>query len=621
MSISFKKHLSVLVLLVFFCLFSPQISVAFQDSGRLTAPKLFPDNTLAYFRIADVKQLKKDLERSSFGKMSNDDQIKPIIGEFYGTFVKSTEQIVNAVGLDLDQILSIPSGEMAVAFFGAEKPAKVNRRTDDEEGQERVEVQVQAPVFAVMLDAGDEISNIQVLLKRMEDAIGDKAEHLQKNLDRLTLHSYKNNDNPEQQFAYFIDGGVIVGCNNLVYIEDLAQVWLGKAGNRKTLAENSKFVQIMSRCVGTEGERPQISFYADPIGMIRDLTPKNAGTAMFLAMLSPLGLDGIESVGGSVIVSPPDFDAISHFHVSLASPRREIMALLRPKSGAVVPEAWVPSDAATYMTVNWDIQATLQAVERLFNRFRGKDALEQQVFANINKRLEIDVRKDILDILEGRLTMVQGFVRPITVNSGSNVYAIRLKNPKHIENNILPKILSSFGERVSFSSESFGKIKAQVMKLPERSNRPNAPIEIRNPELCFAVIDDYFVFSDSRYMLRQMADALNDSSNQLRESLEFQLINDRIKAQVQQKEASGISFSRPEESLQLFYELARDSKNKNALKEYAAMNPLLTALNETLQKHELPPFSVISKYLVPSGGFLVDEELGLHYTTFSLKRD
>jgi hypothetical protein len=134
-------------------------------------------------------------------------------------------------------------------------------------------------------------------------------------------------------------------------------------------------------------------------------------------------------------------------------------------------------------------------------------------------------------------------------------------------------------------------------------------------------VDDYLLIADSRYMMRQLADTLNDSSSQLGESLEFQLINDRIKAQIQEKQPSGISFARPEESLQLFYELARDTKNKEALKNFAGNNPIFTALNEALQKHELPPFSVISNYLVPAGGYFVEEELGLHYTSFSLKRE
>ena len=600
-------------------------AVAFQvaaqpEGGQITAPKLFPDTTLAYFRIADVKQLKQDLDRSTLGKLSSDEQLKPILSEFYGTLVKSTQQIADAVGLDLDQLLSIPSGELAVAVFPGGKPAEVEQ-VEESEGRQRVRVTVKAPVIAMILDAGDDITNVQVLLQRMDQAIQENSEHLQKNVDRLVLHSYKNNDRSEQQFAYFIDGGTMVACSNVAYIEDLAEVWLGRAGQRKTLADNSKFVSLMSRCVGTDGERPQISFYADPLAMIREFTPKTAGTAFFLALLPPLGIDGIEAVGGSAIISPPDFDSISHLHLSLASPRRAVLALLRPKAGTTVPEPWVPSNAASYLTVNWDIQATVSAVERLVNQFRGDGAFDR-LFEAGNRQLEIDIRKDILDNLEGRLTMVQGFVRPITINSGSNVYAIRIKNSKAFENNVLPKVLDKIGGgRVQFESESFGKIKARVLTVPQRGNNQNRPIDIRTPEICVAMIDDFLVISDSRYMMRQLADTLNDPSNQLSESLEFQLINDRIKSQVQDKQPAGISFARPEESLQLFYELARDSKNREAIKRFAQNNPVLMALNETLEKHELPPFSVISKYLTPSGGYFVEEEQGLRYTTFSLKRE
>ncbi len=50
-------------------------------------------------------------------------------------------------------------------------------------------------------------------------------------------------------------------------------------------------------------------------------------------MLPAFGLDGIQGLGGSWIVAPPDFDSIAHFHVLLGSPRRSILGLLRPKSG------------------------------------------------------------------------------------------------------------------------------------------------------------------------------------------------------------------------------------------------------------------------------------------------
>jgi hypothetical protein len=40
-----------------------------------------------------------------------------------------------------------------------------------------------------------------------------------------------------------------------------------------------------------------------------------------------------------------------------------------------------------------------------------------------------------------------------------------------------------------------------------------------------------------------------------------------------------------------------------------------------LKSKELPPFEVIAKYMAPSGAFVTEEEDGLHYTAFSLRRE
>lgn len=587
-----------------------------QDAERLTAPQLFPEKTLAYFRIDDVKQLKADLDRSSLGKLGNDEQLKPIFSEFYGTLVRSTEQLQEVIGLNLDELLSIPSGEMAMALLPNDRGQANIDRSSNEDG-ERVSVRVNGPAIAMLLDAGDEISSVQVILARMEEQIDNNMVHEEKNLDRLVLHRYQNPNRRNQQFAYFIDDGVIVATSDADYIEQLGAHWLGQSDG-KSLADNRKFTSLMSRCVGADGERPQVSFYADPMEIVRQLVPRNAATSMTLAMLPALGLDGIEAVGGSWIVAPPDFDSISHMHLSLSSPRRAVLALLRPKSGSTAPESWVPDSVAGYSTINWDLASTLQAIERLYNQFRGPEALEKEVFARIDDRLEIEFRKEVLDNLEGRLTILQGFVRPVTINSGSNVYAIRLKNPESFKSNVLPKVLAQVSDRTEVKDEVFGKLRVQVFEVGR--GVPEGSV-IRQPEICVAMIDDYVVIADSKYMMRQLADCLNGSSPALKDSIEYQLISERISAQLQKKECSAISFARPEESLQLFYELARDPKNRERLRQVADRNGFFKALLAALDNHELPPFSVIQKYLAPGGGFLVEEETGMHYMSFSLRRD
>jgi hypothetical protein len=43
-------------------------------------------------------------------------------------------------------------------------------------------------------------------------------------------------------------------------------------------------------------------------------------------------------------------------------------------------------------------------------------------------------------------------------------------------------------------------------------------------------------------------------------------------------------------------------------------------LRDALDKHPLPPFEVIKKYLAPTGGVMINEPTGFHYTGFGLRR-
>lgn len=609
--------------LAIFSVLSGTLSRAQQSSpepaaDRLSAPQLFPEKTLAYVRVNDVKELKEAFSRASIGKLATDEKIKPILAEFYGSLVGSTEAMREAIGLNLDELLSIPSGEVAVAVLPSDQQqgsVRASRQGD----QNEVRVEVTAPSIAVLLDAGEEISGIQIMLQRMDAQVGERMTHTETKLGKITLHQYINPNRAREKFGYFIDKGVFVGCSDLTGLERLAKRWSGEAVDWPSLAENRQFTTIMSRCVGTQGERPQVSFYVDPLALAKQLSPRDMSSNLVFSMLPALGIDGIQAIGGSSIISPPDFDSISHFHLLLASPRRNLLALLRPKSGSTVPEDWVPDSVGSYSTLNWDLASTLQAVEQLYNEFRGPDAFNQEVVAEVSKRIELDFRKDILDSIDGRFTMIQGFVRPVTINSGSNVYGIKLRNPEYVKKTVLPRLLELANQRGrEIKTEYFGKWQVQVFepqgRFPEGST-------LRRPEICATIVDDYLLISDSRYMMKELASSFGDADKRLNQALDFQLISERIKAQLQGKECAALSYSRPEESLQLFYELARDPANRERLRTASANNGFFKALLAALDNHKLPEFSIIAKYLAPSGGFLVDEETGMHYMTFGLRRD
>jgi hypothetical protein len=69
------------------------------------------------------------------------------------------------------------------------------------------------------------------------------------------------------------------------------------------------------------------------------------------------------------------------------------------------------------------------------------------------------------------------------------------------------------------------------------------------------------------------------------------------------------------------YDLATDPNNIDNLERIAESNPFLLSLVTAVRSKKLPPFEVFAKYLAPGGAFIVDEENGIHYTGFSMRRE
>ena len=113
----------------------------------------------------------------------------------------------------------------------------------------------------------------------------------------------------------------------------------------------------------------------DPITAFSRLSRGNTGAQTVLALFPALGLNGIQGAGGSITFATEEFDALTHLHLLLDSPRKGVLELLALKSGDTTPETWVPADAASYMTVNWDLAQTYSKFASLFDSIRGEGAL------------------------------------------------------------------------------------------------------------------------------------------------------------------------------------------------------------------------------------------------------
>ncbi len=584
------KNIAILVPFIL-ATFVPTLALA----QRPSAPKLFSQKTLLYARVDDTRELKAKLAQTSMGRLSDDPQLKPIISSFYSTFSTLVQGMQDAVGVNLDELLSIPNGELAIALV----PTKTT------------------PVLCAMLEAGDELPAVELMIGRLESRIstsgGTKSS---KEIGKITVNQIRNGTAEDRQLGFFLQSGVLVVCNNAEYAETLAQIWQGSGIDHKSLADNREFTTILSRCVGTAGERPQASFYANPVALYRELSKSNASSLLVLATLKTLGIDGIKGIGGSAIFAPTDFDSIVHAHLLMDTSRRGALRAVRPKSGSTEPEPWVNDKVVSYGTMNWDFAKTLKAIAEIVDSFGGENTFENNVIARGSSQIGIDLRKDFLDLLNDRLSLSQLILSTKRINSQSNLVGIHVRDTQRIKTDVLPKLFDKLkANEVRWSSRVIGDSTVYFLD----SKNDNTTIRVQQPS--FAVVGDDLLASDSVESIEQAIKTLSSGDDLLSESIEYKIIRDKIKVQLGDKETSIMSYQRPEESLRLFYDLASDQENIARLEAVSENNPFFTALVAALKGKRLPPFEVISKYLAPSGAFVVEVEDGLHYTTFSIRRE
>lgn len=556
---------------------------------RPVAPKLLPVETLAILRVADTPLLIERFRQTSIGKIGQDESIKPLVSSLYATLKDAWGQIEEQVGLPLDQVLSIPQGEICVAL---------------------VAIPDQRPGGVFILDAKDKMFQVKKLLAKGEALLQERGgAKIVEQIEQQDVAVYSGPGN--NQFYLIERDGSIVIATTKELARAVLVAWNG--GAEKSLADNDKFNRVMSRCAGAVDDPPHVTWFVDPIDAVKTFA-RGGFAATGLALLPVLGLDGLKGVGGSMTFSTGEFDDVTHLHVLLDTPRAGVMEAIAMKPGDSTPEIWVPNDVVSYTTLHWDVQQTFNVTARLYNSLMYEGALQEEVKRRISDRIGVDVEKDIVPMLDGRVTYAQWVEKPVKINSITNFVGFKVKDTRAVQP-VLDTILAKYGnnlEKQRFGASSYWSIKLP----PQTEERPN----LRRPSPCFGLLGDYLIITDSTAAFRECVLTSSDLTRGLANSLDYKLIASKIKRQPGGDSPGMVQFSRPEEGLRFWYDLATADNTKQLLARQAEENPLFGSVDKALKDNPLPPFSVLAQYMSPGGGMMVNDETGLHYSTFTLKR-
>jgi len=567
------------------------------ETERPGAPHLLPSETLAYVRIANVPELVERFRDTAMGRIAADQQVQPFVGDLYRSAAEAFQVIEDRVGVPLHELLAIPQGELCAALVAAEQGR---------------------PQPVAFFDVGDHLFAAEQVIASAEEALaGQGAMRTTKTIDKTDIVIHTMPGDRQRRIAYFVRDGVIGLSSDEQLLAQVLGVWDGDEVN--SLAENRTFTAIMKRSVGFKDEPPQITWYVDPISLAKRATQGTFSAQAGISLITGLGFNGVKAVGGSLILATDEFDGIFHTHAMLENPRNGVLKMIAFEAGEVTPEPWVPKDAASYASLNWNVDKTYAELTRLYDTFRGEDAWQDQVLEPVGKRLGIDLEKEVVEALEGRATMVTWMQRPARINSQSRLGAFKLKDPAK-SRATLDRVAAKFPERIKRKTYGGATYYLAEVQAQGRNGQPDAEI-VRLPTPCLAILGDYFLVTDSEKFFEQVVITKSDASLSLANELDFKLIANKIQRQQGETKAGMISFNRPEEGFRTLYELATAGSTQSRLAAASENNAVFRALNGALTNNPLPPFAVLARYLAPGGALVTDDETGIHYTAFTLRRD
>ena len=634
--------LACLSVLSFTVAFSENPTAIAQDSGSRTAketkdeptapgaPRLLPQDTLAYVRLDSADDLRKDLGTSSIGKMLNDPKMKPVASDIYGTFRELFEQISDEVGVSLDDLISIPSGQVSAALIPGLEPAANDftqgRDDADDESDEAIQRRLRrkrrdqnsfASVF--IIDAGDNVDKLQAIVDRMEERITAEEGYVvrTKRVHKTDLVRWLPPRTGRPEIEYFErDGTIVLGIGHRT-AEDALDRWEGEAED-PTLADSANFTSVMARCVGAESTRPQMTFYIDPYHIAERMVKRSGSftVGMMWPVVESLGLDRIRGIGASSFRGGEVFDDISHLHLLIDPPRDGLLGVLRPETGPSQPPKWVPTDVSSYASLYWDIPQTYENVGKIIDTFQGEDSLKRFAEEPLKKRTGLDIQEDIVGNLTGRMIRATWMQKPVQLNSKVAVMAIEVKDTTKAKSTIaalrekFPNIMTA---------ETIGGSVVYVFRSPRR-RVPEGEV-FRQPEPCMFFLGKWLIQTDSRKMVERIMRTNSGAISGLESNIDYELISSELGGKLDGEKPFLVSYMRSSDFFRQMYDLAAGEQTQQFMRRASENDANAGKIADMLQRNNFPPFEEFEKYFAPSGIFAYDSPDGIHIGSFTLKAD
>jgi hypothetical protein len=404
-------------------------SAAAVAAGLAPSETVFPATTRAWLSIPDPDGLRERFDRSPYGQLVADPEMKTFVDSLRAQVSKNGRQRLQKLGLTLEDLEDIPGGELAVAAIEAEPGRLATVLVVDTTGHESEAEKLVERITARLVERKASAITISGAPPQLtayllpDDTQDDRVPKNRRVAFAVAPHALVVGDDPVQVGQAF---GVLA------------------TGRKDSLASVAAFGAVQSPC---REALPQavapLRWFVDPLAFAKayqTTSPpreKRKGPD-YVAILGRQGFDAVKSVGGVVAFGEAGHSVRHHTFIHAPPlPGREPQSaecydlaarMLRfPNADSLAPPSWVPRDVSGWTTLQWDMQAAFASAESLVDDVVGDKGVFDDVIASLKEDPDgpqIDVEQDLVSRLGKRITVISDFIEPLGTDSERLVIAI-----------------------------------------------------------------------------------------------------------------------------------------------------------------------------------------------------
>jgi hypothetical protein len=261
--------------------------------------------------------------------------------------------------------------------------------------------------------------------------------------NKLTLQHPVGLRNRQHAFQSII-GRWLVACDNEAVFRDIVGELTGTAVDTEThLASNPVFQAITEKTRPDAAHGPaHIRWFIEPLGYMNlaqsIADSKNAGKSLrndYINILNDEGFAAIRGIGGSASFATGKHELIHRTFIYAPHSENEpfqrgaqILDFRNRDGSALDPPAWIPENAASYLTLTWDLGNALENVGYIADSVAGTPGSWKRTldgYRNDPNGPRVDLRR-VAQLLENRLTVVSVTSLPIDDSSERILFGIRI---------------------------------------------------------------------------------------------------------------------------------------------------------------------------------------------------